>query len=302
MKQFINVGNVSGGGVYLRLPAKGDGLTIDRDTTMEYFIDTAHAQDAILGKLDVNGDISVAFKPKDGVDELIYCFFGTVATVDNGDGTFTHTFTAKDEDIPEFEIIKQVGGVQEKYTGVKAVKITWKTPANGDVDMSVEVLGKTGEVVTGILPATRDGSKTFRVINGTLTWGGAILAVGSVEITLERDAEKDGFTLSGDNGRTLIPEGNFSAKLKADVLADDVTMITDFLAGTSKPLVITLSNGDGATIEIHVPNAIIVKRGKETQVDKQLLIEDVEFEGLDDGTNGSAYVVLTNDVGSYPRT
>lgn len=302
MRQFINIGNVSGGGVYLRLPAKGDGLRIDRDVTMEYFVDTVHAQDAILGKRDANGSVDIAFKPKDGVDELIYCFFGTVVTTDNGDGTYSHKFTVKDEDIPDFELIKQIGGVQEKYTGVKAVKITLKTPANGDIDMSVDVIGLNGENITGETAAARDGSKTFRVINGSITWGGTSVAVGALEITLERDAADDGFTLSSDSGRTLIPEGNFKATVKADVLADDVTMITDFLAGTSKALVITLENGDGATIEIHLPNAIITKRGKETQVDKQLLVEDVTFEGLDDGTDGSAYVILTNDVASYPRT
>lgn len=302
MRQFINIGNVSGGSSYLRLPAKGDGLRIDRDVTLEHFVDTIHAQDAILGKYDATGELKVAFKPKDGVDELIYCFFGEVATVDNGDGTYTHTFTAKDEDIPQFEIIKQVGGVQEKYTGAKAVKITLKTPANGDIDMSVEVITETGESVTGETAAARDGSKTFRVINGSITWGGSSIAVGAVEVTLERTADNNGFTLSSDPGRTLIPEGNFKATIKADVLADDVTMITDFLAGTAKALVLTLENGDGATVEIHVPNAIITKRGKETQVDKGLLIEDVEFAGLDDGTNGAAYVVLTNDVAAYPRT
>jgi len=302
-EQWIKIGNISGNGVYIGLPAVGDKLTIDRDVTLEHYIHSIHAQDAVLHKIDAKGDLNLPFKPKDGIDELIYAFFGQVQTVDNGDGTYTHTFTAKPFDIPEFEIIKAIGQLQEKYTGCKVTKMVVKSPANGDVELTISILAKNGEIVSGeTAPTSYDKSATFRVVGGNITWGGNTYAIGNVEITLERDADDGGYAINSDAGRSLIPEGNFKATVKLDVLADDVTFAQDFMAGTQKPLVLTLQTPTGEVIEFHVPNAIITKRGKATDVDKQLLIENVEIAGLDDGTNGSAYIVLKNDVSGYPRT
>ncbi len=300
--QWIKVGNISNTGVYLGVPAKGDGLTIEREVTPEYYINSIHPQEAILGKLDAKGELNLALKPKDGVDELIFAFFGQVNSVDNLDGTFTHTFTAKEKDIPEFEIIKNIGTIQEKYTGVKATKLTISTPANGEIEFTVEVLAKTASAVTGETEGTYDKSKTFRVQNALITWGGTEYAVGNAEITFERDAADDGFALNSDTGRTLIPEGNLKVTAKLDVIADDVTFIQDFLNGTAKALALTLQTPDGETLTIHIPNGVITSRAKATQIDKKVLIEEVEIVGLDDGTNGAGYIELTNDVASYPRT
>jgi len=301
--QWIKIGNISNGGQYIGLPAKGDKLTIDRNVTVEHYINSIHAQDAILHKVDAKGELELPLKPKDGIDELIFALFGQVEITDNGDGTYTHKFTAKPSDIPEFEVIKNIGSVQEKYTGCKATKLSIKTPANGDVELTVEIIAKDGQPVTGeTAPTLYDKSRTFRVVGGTVTWGGNTYAIGNVELTFERDAADDGFTISADNGRSLIPEGKFKVTAKIDVLADDVTFITDFMAGTQKPFVLTLQTPDGETIEFHIPNAVIVKRDKATQVDKKLIVENVEIAGLDDGTNGAGYIVLTNDVSTYPRT
>lgn len=301
--QWIKIGNISQTGVYLGLPAKGDKLTIERDVTLEQFIHSIHPQGAVFHKLDAKGDIELPLKPKDGIDELIYAFFGQVSTVDNLDGTYTHTFTAKADNIPEFDIIKNLGTIQEKYTGCKVTKLSLKTPANGDVELTISIIAKEGAAVTGEpAPTAYDNSKTFHVRNASITWGGATFAVGNVELTLERDMADDGFALDSSPGRAIIPEGNFMATVKLDVIADDVTFIQDFLNGTAKALTLTLQTPNGETIEFHLPNAVITAREKATQVDKKVIIENVEIAGLDDGTNGAAYVVLTNDVASYPRT
>ncbi len=301
--QWIKIGNISNGGAYLGLPAMGDKLAIERDVNLETYIHTIHPQEAVLMKLQAGGDITVPFKPKDGVDELIYAFFGQEAVTDNLDGTYTHTFTAKEKDLPELDVVKQVGAVQEKYTGCKVTKLALKSPADGEMELTVTLVAKTGEHVTGeAAPTSFDKSKTFRVQNASLTWGGVEFIVGNAEVTFDRDIADDGFALDANSGRTLTPEGNFSAEVKLDVLTDDVTFLQDFLAGTEKPLVLTFTTPDGETVAIHLPNAVVIKRSKASNVDKKLLIEDVQVAGLDDGTNGAAYVELTNNIASYPRT
>lgn len=300
--QWIKVGNISNTGVYLGVPAKGDGLTIERDVTPEYFIHSIHPQSAIMGKIDAKGELNLPLKPKDGIDELLFAFFGQVSSVDNLDGTYTHTFTAKEKDIPEFEIIKNIGSIQEKYTGCKVTKLEISTPANGEIEFTVGIIAKNGEYVTGETEGTYDGSKTFHVSNAVVKWGVTEYAVGNVDITFEREVAEDGFALNSDVGRSLIPEGNLRVTAKLDVLADDPVFLQDFLNGTEKAFELQLQTPDGETITIKMPNAVVTSRAKATQVDKQLLIEEVEIVGLDDGTNGAGYIELVNNIASYPRT
>jgi len=67
-------------------------------------------------------------------------------------------------------------------------------------------------------------------------------------------------------------------------------------------LEVTFQNADGHSIVVYIPAGVITSRAKSTDVGKQLLVEEVEIIGLDDGANGSAYVELTNTIASYPRT
>ena len=300
--QWIKIGNISGGDAYIGLIAKEDDLTIEKGTEEEYYIHSIHPIEIRDAKVAPSGSITIPLKPEDGLDELLYAFFGEVATVDNGDGTYTHTFTVKEKDIPEFEIIKNIGSIQEKYTGCKVRSIEISANASGEFEVTVEVVAKDGQQTTGESEGTYTLSKTMKVTSSSITWGGSEYGIGAITLTLERDLAEDGFYLNSDAGRSAIPEGNFKATAKLDVLVDDVTFIQDFLAGTSKALAVTFQNADGHSLVIYFPAGVITSRSKSTDVGKQLLVEEVEIIGLDDGANGSAYAELTNTIASYPRT
>jgi hypothetical protein len=301
--QWIKIGNISNGGAYIGLLAKGDGLTIEKDLSEEYYIHSVHPHEVKDAKVAAGGDITLPLKPEDGLDELLYAFFGEVQTTDNLDGTYTHKFTVKDKDIPTFEIIKQVGSIQEKYSGCKVKSIEISANASGEFEVTVEVVAANGEHVTGETEGTYTYSKTMKITSSSIKWGGVEYGIGAITLTLERDLAEDGFYLNSDAGRSIIPEGNFKASAKLDVLADDVIFIQDFMAGTNKSLTVTFQNADGHVLEIVLPNAIIVSREKATEVDKQLIVEDVEIVGLYDATEqSSAYANLTNTIAAYPRT
>jgi len=302
MAQWIKIGNISGASAYIGLLAKEDDLTIEKDISEEYYIHSVHPLEVRDPKVAPSGSITLPLKSKDGLDELLYAFFGIVSSADNGDGTYTHTFTVKDEDIPEFDIIKNVKSIQEKYTGCKVRSIEISANASGEFEVSVEIIAKKGEKATGESEGGYTLSKTMKVTSSSITWGGLEYGIGAITLTLERDLAEDGFYLNSDVGRSVIPEGNFKASVKVDVLIDDVTFIQDFLSGTAKGLVITFQNADGESLIFYLPNGVITSRAKSTDVDKQLLVEEVEILGLDDGVNGSAYAELTNNISSYPRT
>jgi len=302
VKQWLKIGNISNTGVYIGLLSKGDDLSIGKDIKEEYYIHNVHPFVPIDPKVQAGGSISIPFKAEDGLDELLYAFFGQVETTDNLDGTYTHKFTVLDENIPEFDIIKNLGNIQEKYAGCKVKSIKLSAKGNGDVEAEVEIVAKDGSNVTGETEGSYTFSKTFSVKQANITWGGSNYDIAAVEISLERDLEEDGFLLNADAGRSKIPEGNFKSSIKLDVVADDVIFLQDFLAGNTKALALELQTSDGAIFNLSLPSALITSRAKSTEVDKKLIVEDVELIGLYDATDGSVVVNLTNKISAYPRT
>jgi len=302
MKQWLKMGNISGGDAYLGLLSKGDDLAIEKDIKEEYYIHNVHPFVPIDPKVAAGGSITLPFKSEDGLDELLYAFFGVVTTTDNGDGSYTHKFTIKDDALPEFEVIKSLGNIQEKYEGCKVKSIKLSAKGNGEVEAEVEIVSKTGLSVTGEVEGSYSLSETFSIKQAIITWGASEYGIIGVDIALERDLDEGGFLLNSDAGRSEIPEGNFKGSVKLDVVADDVIFLQDFLAGNSKALVLHLETASGAIFEVTLPSALITSRAKSTEVDKKLIIEGVEVVGLYDATDGSVIVNLTNSIAAYPRT
>ncbi|MBO8180790.1 MAG: hypothetical protein H0Z19_10010 [Archaeoglobus sp.] len=306
-KQWIKIGNISGGETYIGVLAKSDSLKIEKEVSPLETINKIAPIDVREGKLAVSGDIEIELTGEDGIGELLYAFFGQVSTTDNGDGSYTHEFTLKDADIPELTVIKQVGGIQEKYEGMKVKTINIKAGGKGDLTCSVSLVGKTGSLTTGEAEATYDTAPPLKIVSSTATWGGTDVKIGNVELSIERDIADDGYLLNGDPGRSLLPEGRFKGTVKIDVLADDDTIINDFMDGVKKEFKITLVGEtiDGSshkyTLEFTFPNAVITSREKPTDVANQLLIENVEILALDDGTS-AVKAKLTNSIDAYPRT
>ena len=306
-KQWIKIGNISGGDSYIGVLAKSDSLKLEKEVNPIETINKIAPLDVREGKLAVEGDIEIELTGEDGIGELLYAFFGQVQTTDNTDGSYQHDFTLKDSDLPELTVIKQVGGVQEKYEGMKVRAINITANGNGELTCSVSFIGKTGSLVSGETEATYDQAPPLKIVSSTATWGGTDVKIANAEINLERDIADDGFLLNGDSGRSLLPEGRFSGKVTIDVLADDDTVINDFINGTKKEFKITLvgetvgSGSNKYTLEITFPNAVIVSREKPTDVANQLLIEDVEIMALDDGTS-AVTAKLINSIEAYPRT
>jgi len=306
-RQWIKIGNISGGDSYIGVLAKSDSLKLEKEVNPIETINKIAPLDVRESKLAVEGDIEIELTGEDGIGELLYAFFGQVQTTDNTDGSYQHDFTLKDSGLPELTIIKQVGGVQEKYEGMKVRAINIRAHGNGELTCSVSFIGKTGSLTSGESEATYDQAPPLKIVSSTATWGGADVKIAHAEINLERDIADDGFLLNSDSGRSLLPEGRFSGRVTIDVLADDDTIINDFVNGTKKEFKITLvgetvgSGSNKYTLEITFPNAVIVSREKPTDVANQLLIEDVEIMALDDGVS-AVTAKLINSIEAYPRT
>jgi len=223
-RQWIKIGNISGGDSYIGVLAKSDSLKLEKEVNPIETINKIAPLDVRESKLAVEGDIEIELTGEDGIGELLYAFFGQVQTTENTDassnpdGSYTHDFTLKDSDLPELTIIKQVGGVQEKYEGMKVRAINITANGNGELTCSVSFIGKTGSLTSGETEATYDQAPPLKIVSSTATWGGADVKIANAEINLERDIADDGFLLNGDSGRSLLPEGRFSGRVTIDVL------------------------------------------------------------------------------------
>ena len=306
-RQWIKMGEITTQGKFIGLLAKSDSLKLNRDVKLIEPACNPAPVATVPGKLSVEGDIEMPLTPEDGIGELLYAFFGQVNTTDNTDGSYSHAFELKPFDIPEFTIIKQVGGVQEKYTGMKVKSINISAKADGDLAFTASLIGKAGELVTGESEVACDLAPPIRVQNAVVEWGNIDVKAGSVEITIERDVDDGGYLLNNDPGLSLIPEGRLSATISIEALLDDATLLQDFLNGADKQLTITLKGvqipGSTNTFELsfNIPNAVITDREKPTDAGNGLLIEKVEFAAIDEGS-GLLTARLVNRIAAYPRT
>jgi hypothetical protein len=84
----------SGGGVYTKLKFKRFGISGSRDLEDDTLLGEGRdAQDPVYGAFDVSGSYEVPMDLR-GSGFHLKGLFGVPATVDNGDGTYTHTFVS----------------------------------------------------------------------------------------------------------------------------------------------------------------------------------------------------------------
>lgn len=287
MGMWIKVGSVG-------LPVKSESLTLTRHIGVEDTAEAIVGKIVKKGKLAVDGDVTTPLLTADGVDVLLYAFMGKVDT--SGTGPYTHEFTVKDRGLPELTIVKEVGSVQEKYNGVKVSKVSIKANGKGEFEATFTLMGKDGAVVTGESPGTYDDSDPVTLDGAAVTWGGVEYGVANLTFTAERSMDGEGFLINGDAGRSVIGEGRMKITGSMEIVAEDETLASDYLAGTEKALTITLG---GLTIE--VPRAVITKRERVITLENGNVIEKVEFAGLYDAATGGLKLTLTNNVAAYPR-
>ncbi len=296
------------------LLSSGDDLKIEKAITILPDVGHRQARDFRQGKRVGTGGVTLTeLRPEDGLGELLYGIFGAVSSTPLGAVAYRHTFTpvAQGTALPEYTIVKNLGSVQEEYTGCKINSLSITTHANEKADVSFDIVSKGGNTTTGEAVGTYDEGTPFHADEGTLTIDDTPHNIANIDLKFSNNIADgaDTFAIDGSLTRAITPEGDFKLELSLDVIADDSTMIDSLLGGTPVDIDLTLTsstNIEGGTpyqLVFTIPRAQVKDRGKVTKVEGGVIVEDVSLEALYDVT-GSANLctaTLDNSIDSYPR-
>ena len=222
--------------------------TQDPDTSLKGHFDPGPIFE---GQRAVAGDI-VFIPPPDLLGFILKSVVGDEATVDNGDTSYTHTFTPRTTDfavncaLQPFTLqIHRGVATSERITDVIFTKLVF-TISGGKVSCTASVVGRATEQISPTSPSFADYTpwywKDFTVTlggAGSTIWRDLTITIDNLidsSYTLSGTAEPGALERSaGENQRSIAVSGNLNY--------DNITEYNKFQAGTSQALVISGTSG-----------------------------------------------------------
>ena len=225
-------------------------------------------------------------------------FLGTAsAPVDNGNGTYTHTFTRNDTTLPSFTIEKahtDIGSYQ-KGNGFRGNTFTVNFGGEDEVKLDLEFLGQ--KVTLGAaelaVPATGQEGVRFEPFQCSLT---GATNVKTASLTFANNLDGNQYVIGDGGERGDIPLGMIGVSGSITALYENDTLLTTALNSTEISLTFTFTNGTN-TIDFVIDELKLEPTG--VDVSSPLGIEQTfNFKAYwkDGASNSSLKVVLTNDV------
>jgi len=256
----------------------------------------------ILGNIDVSGDVEV---PIDviGTGYWLKGLFGAPTTVDNLDGTYTHTFKVV-ETQPSMVIEKGFPDVPSyfKYNGVKINGLQFEFGGDGELTMSLTLVGTTETVSS----TEYDASATaviltrFQNFQASIKEGGVTLGnVTQGNLSLEAGLDTEIYLIGGQGTRGRLVEGDFAISGAITTLFEDEGILNKAVNSTESSLEITFTNGTNV-LSFLIPE-LKYQRTSPTIEGPQGVVFETPFNAYysDAAENSSIVVTLTNTQTSY---
>lgn len=286
---------------------ESDGVKVNVDTQMVEAITGSPAKnkDAFRGKVEISGGLEADIKPN-ALGHILLSAMGAVNTVATyGESlVYTHTF-AESATKQSYTIEQKYGEIIKRYNGFVFKNFKIATKAGESVNISAEGMGKNQ---TDQSPASTPSYETSRVFNFADV---SLVKIGSLDITakveeleVEYDNALGSFYAVGDNFLKSTYPGASEAKGKLVVYLDDATkaLYEDYLAGTRRTIEIkiegaTIGNASKNTLRLVITDAAMTTNDTSLDMDYNKL--EVEFEAIEDATDGILKVELTNLISAY---
>jgi len=209
---YLTYGKESSFGVKASSPTKWIGIVQSfspeetNNIQKQYGLGSRNFQQARVGARTVSGSFEYLVQDL----KMLEFALGSVSTTDNGDGTYTHTFTEAN-DLPSMTLQAGVLGSPNfvrDYVGCKVDKLAITAEKEEALVAEVDYLAKFVEDgTTGTAPVA-DTSSYFMFYEGTVTVNGvqqAHVEEFELEITNGLTAL---FAVNGENRPAVIQEGN----------------------------------------------------------------------------------------------
>ncbi|HQV45060.1 MAG TPA: phage tail tube protein [Nitrospira sp.] len=271
--QYLKTGNVStyvsgaGGDVVLPVMSKGFGKLFK-----QMFGASASAQ------VGVTAEYKHTFTPDASGGA------GVSATVQLGKpdvGGIVNPFTYEGGKITEWEFELEVGGVLKLTT-------TW---------VFENVL--TGTALAS--PSYVTGRAQFLWTNASLTWGGSAICVKEFTLSGKRALDTERFCIGSTNRKEPILNGISEATADATGEFASLAAYNDFVAGTQRAMVLTVTGGTIPTasnpykLVFTFAAAELVDPGEPEISGPEILEQPLNFRALDNGTDAVVKVEYHTD-------
>lgn len=260
------------------------------------------AQQPARGNINVDGDVAVPLDVRN-IGQWLTWLLGAPTTVDNMDGTYTHTFASGGSSIPSFSL--EVGmpdlGQYFMVSGNRVGSMALDFQPEGVAQATVNLIGQSetrAGTSGGGTPTSaafqrfnnfqgairKDGSALANVVGASLSYGNGLTAVRAIRADgLIADAVPTAATLTGN----------------LNVMFDDVALLS--LAENGTPCELEFSYTIDAENSLKITaHEVYLPKAKQSISGPAGIQASYDFQAAKDASLGKmATFVLLNDVASY---
>ena len=273
---------------FLPLPHTGTTLAVTKDAVeSEKIRGDRQVEDFRHGNKTVGGEVSSELEYEAFDDLLEAALCGTWATDVLKAGTTRRSFSIQrkfaDLATPEYHT----------YTGCEVNSLALSVAPNSMVTATFGIVGKNlslgTSAITGSTFGADSGNSPFDSFTGSITEGGSSIAtVTSIEMSLENGIEPLFSVGSQTTNRPSIGRSRLTGTLTT--YFENKSLYEKFLNETSSSIVLTLTDPDGNSYEIDLPN-VKYNSGQPDVAGEGAITIAMEFVALYDTTDSSQIVV-----------
>lgn len=284
--------------------------TLNVNTTQELqestvMTGTRSASQGFLGFKDGAGSLTVPVESK-AFGLWLKAFFNVPTTVDNGDGTYTHTFVVNDVNIPSLTVEQahlDKANTFYRHVGFKANNLSLSLGGDDELLATIELVGKdsTKETTEVAVPSTtyKTGTK-FQKFNNLISGLTGADDVRTYTIDYTNNLDGSSYTVNNGSARNDIPTGmsGVTGTIEANFTGEALASSSESFA--TETIVSTLTQGTDI-LKITTNEININKQVGQEIASPQGILANYDYVAFhkDGATASSIIVELTNDIASY---
>lgn len=266
---------------------------------------TRSATEGFLGFKDGAGSLTVPVDTK-AIGFWLKGFFNSPTTVDNLDGTYTHTFIIDDTTIPSLSL--EIAHLDKantfyRHLGFKCNNFSLSLGGDDELLMNIELVGKdsSSETTQIVAPTlTLNNGVKFQKFNNVISGLSGADDVRTYTVDYTNNLDTSSYTVNTGSARNDIPLGmtGITGTIEANFTGNGLNTASESFS--TEQIISTITSG----------NDILVVKTNEIKLNKQVGKEISTPQGIvasynytafhkDNATASSIVVELTNTIATY---
>ena len=204
---------------------------------------TRNMDRSFLGFKAVDGSLSIPLDTK-SAPKFLEGFFNAPTSVDNLDGSYTHTFKVNDTAIPSYflEVAHIDLGLYYLHNGIKMNSFDVSFGGDGELLMNINAMGQktTKGIAQALVPTALVNNVKFEQFQAVIT---GATSVKDLSLNYTNNLDGSQYTIGDGGTRGDIPLGMAGVTGSFTALYEDDTLLAAARNNVDQALNITLTNG-----------------------------------------------------------